>query len=266
MRAKFIFESLGDVLKPKTPQELKQTTKYRVDNIKAKLKKLKWMHPYDDYGSGTVQDERYRLLKELRQIRTMTETPEQKEKKLSREEKAFQKRVELQQQKEDEKTKRLNALTPKQKAINDAIRLTRFIQDAKRMSRYVNNRESIKNYIKELEDLKTTWGLKSKDLQITQKEYNKTYESVGDVLKPKSEKEINDSIDKIYDELAIYLMEYDEERFDDYLNTLEFIEDRADTVKEYLHDNEKNISEIANILIRGKWRDDDSDFLDDYES
>lgn len=79
----------------------------------------------------------------------------------------------------------------------------------------------------------------------------KLSESVGDVLKPKSKEEIESNLEDKFDEIALYLMNYDDYKFDDYLETYEFVERNRDKIESYLEDNQYNIEEIANKLYFG---------------
>lgn len=78
-------------------------------------------------------------------------------------------------------------------------------------------------------------------------------ESIQNVLKPKSEDEIADALEDLYDQIAMDLIDNDD--FDDYLEAYEFVKIHEDKIKEWV-ENETEIEQMAYMLMHGSWEDE----------
>lgn len=80
-------------------------------------------------------------------------------------------------------------------------------------------------------------------------------EGVENVLKPKSKEQIESDLEYVYDEIANQLIEWYPDKFEDYLETYEFVENHAEEVKELIH-SEYSYEQIAHILVNGRYGGD----------
>ena len=75
------------------------------------------------------------------------------------------------------------------------------------------------------------------------------YEQIENILRPKSEEEINKSLEEVYDKIALELLEYEFD--DDYVEAYEFVISHSDKVKELIRRGWP-IDHIAYILYFGE--------------
>jgi len=97
--------------------------------------------------------------------------------------------------------------------------------------------------------------------------YSKQYwEQINEntVLRPKSKDEINRKLEDIFDAITVYLMDYDPEECDDYLETYERVESHSVQIEECLEDNKCSIEQIAHKVYYNEWKSNDDVW--DYES